>query len=70
MNRQLIQMKLNENTINKVEELKLLLKEDNRTQLVAEGIAVYLELTKAIQDGSKVVLEKKDGTKERLILTR
>lgn len=68
--KQLIQMKLNENTINKVEELKKLLKEENRTQLVAEGIAVYLELAKAINDGAKIVLEKKDGTKERLLLTR
>jgi hypothetical protein len=68
--KQLIQMKLNESTINKVEELKKIFGEDNRTQLVAEGISVYLELARAMKDGSKILLEKRDGTKERLILSR
>jgi hypothetical protein len=68
--KQLIQMKLNESTIWKVEELKEIFGEDNRTQLVAEGISVYLELAKAMKGGSKIVLEKKDGTRERLILSR
>jgi hypothetical protein len=68
--KQLIQMKLNESTICKVEELKQIFREDNRTQLVAEGISVYLELARAMKDGSKILLEKRDGTKERLILSR
>jgi hypothetical protein len=68
--KKLIQMKLSENTIDQVTELKALLKEDNRTQIVAEGIAIYLQLAKAFQSGAKLILENTDGTRDRLLLTR
>ena len=66
--KQLVQMKLSEKTIERVEELKKLLDEENRTQLVSEGISLYLEIAKALKNGAKVVIENKDGTREKLLL--
>jgi hypothetical protein len=68
--KQLIQMKLNESTIQKVEELKKIMSEENRTQLVSEGISLYLEIAKAVKSGAKILIENKDGSKERLIFNR
>jgi hypothetical protein len=68
--KKIIQMKLNQSTIYKVEELKFRLKEKNRTQIVVEAITLYLEIVKAIQDGAKIIIEYKDGTRERLVLVR
>lgn len=67
--KKLVQMRLSERTLNKVEELKKVLHEENRTKLVSEGISIYLELAKAYKAGGKVYIENSNGSRERLVLT-
>jgi hypothetical protein len=66
--KQLVQMKLSEKTLEKVEKLKEMLGEDNRTKIVSESITLYLEIAKALKQGAKVVIENKDGSREKLRL--
>ncbi len=69
--KKLVQMKFNESTIDNVDSLRKLLDLDNRTQIVAQAIAVYKEIMKAHKNGGEIVVNYKDANRnsERLILT-
>jgi len=60
----LVSMKLTGSTISKIENIKNIINEDNRTQIVATSINLLNQLLIDIQNGGKVYIEKKDGTKE------
>jgi len=60
----LVSMKLTGSTISKIENIKNIINEDNRTQIVATSINLLNQLLNDIQNGGKVYIEKKDGTKE------
>lgn len=64
----LVQMKLNPCTMEKINELKELIGEDNRTTLTANAIAIYHELAKSVRSGGKVYIKNPDGSRDRLIL--
>jgi len=66
-NKKLVQMRFNESTIKNVEELRGLLCESNRAQIVAQAIAVYKEIMKAHKTGGEIIVEY-ENRKERLIL--
>jgi len=66
MKKTLVQMKLNEDTINAVLELKNLLELNNRAQIVAQSIDFYRDLVKGVKDGDRVIIEHKNGEKEIL----
>jgi len=63
-------MKLNEDTINAVLELKDLLELDNRAQIVAQSIGLYKDFVKGIKAGDRVIIEHKNGEKEILKLVK
>jgi hypothetical protein len=60
----LVQMRLQPKTLEKINRLSELTKTDNRTQLVSSSIQLTEELLSIIKDGSKLYIEKPDGTKE------
>ena len=62
----LVQMRLLPKTLERIESLSKLTGTENRTQLVASSIQLTEELISNLKDGSKIYIEKKDGTKELL----
>ena len=64
MGSKLVQMKLKDKTLERIESLKDLTEIDNRTQLIAASIELTEELIKAIKNGSKIYIEDESGTKK------
>jgi hypothetical protein len=62
----LVQMRLQPKTLERIDRLSEITKTDNRTQLVASSIQLTEELLSIINSGSKLYIEKPDGTKELL----
>lgn len=62
----LIQMRFLPKTLERIESLSKLTGTQNRTQLVASSIQLTEELISSLKDGSKIYIEKKDGTREFL----
>jgi hypothetical protein len=62
----LVQMKLSQKTIARVEALKKITGIDNRTAIVAQSLGFYLDILSSIKNGDKVIIERKNGDKEIL----
>ena len=63
---QLVQMRLQPKTLERLQSLVNLTKTDNRTQLVSSSIQLSEEIMKSVEAGSKVYIETSDGKKELL----
>jgi hypothetical protein len=61
-----ISMRLSDLTISRVESIKASTQEKSKTKVVSIGIEVLDLLVKEIQTGGKLVIHKKDGSKELL----
>jgi hypothetical protein len=61
---QLVQMRLQPKTLDRLQSLVELTKTDNRTQLVSSSIQLSEEIMKSIESGAKVYIETPDGKKE------
>ncbi len=57
-------MRLQPKTLEKINRLTELTKMSNRTQLVSASIQLTEELLSIIKGGSKLYIERPDGTKE------
>lgn len=62
----LVQMRLQPKTLDRINRLSEMTNTENRTQLVSISIELAEELIRNINQGSKIYIEKKDGTKELL----
>lgn len=60
----LVQMRLQPKTLERINRLSELTNTANRTQLVSSSIQLTEELLSIIKGGSKLYIEKPDGTKE------
>jgi flagellar biosynthesis/type III secretory pathway protein FliH len=63
---QLVQMRLQPKTLQRLQSLVDLTKTDNRTQLVSTSIQLAEEIIRSLKAGSKVYIENKNGEKESL----
>jgi hypothetical protein len=63
---QLVQMRFQPKTMQRISNLTEITGNTNRTQLIANSVEITEELLKSIKQGSKIYIEKKDGSKEVL----
>ena len=63
---QLVQMRLQPKTLQRLQSLVDLTQTDNRTQLVSSSIQLTEEIVKSLNAGAKVYIETPDGKKELL----
>jgi DNA-binding NarL/FixJ family response regulator len=62
----LVQMRFQPKTMDRIERLRELTENDNRTQIISSSIQLTEELLSSIKDGAKIYIEKPDGTKETI----
>lgn len=62
----LVQMRLQPQTLKRLDNLANLTKQKNKTQVVSSAIELSEEIIKSIKDGAKVYIETADGQKEVL----
>ena len=65
----LIQMRLQPDTLDLIEKLSKITNMDNRAQLISSAIRFTDDMINIVKDGSKLMVEKPDGTKEQLKIT-
>lgn len=63
-----VNMRLSEKTLTRVEKIQKKLKTDNRTQAIAYAVRIAHDILTTMSKGGKVIIEHKDGTRDRLIL--
>ncbi len=63
---QLVQMRLQPKTLDRLQSLVDITKTDNRTQLVSSSIQLSEEIMRSVDAGAKVYIESPDGKKELL----
>lgn len=63
---QLVQMRLQRKTLNRLENLAAMTKTNNRTQLISTSIELTEEIVKNLQTGAKVYIETPGGVRESL----
>ena len=61
-----VTMKLSEKTVDRVERIKSITQEKNRTRIMATGVEVLELLINETNKGTIIMLEKKDGSREKL----
>jgi len=61
-----VNMKLRNNTIEKVASLKEMLHTNNRTEVVSTAVRVLESLVRDVQAGAKIIIQHKDGSKETI----
>jgi len=67
--KKLVQMRFNEKTINRVQELKAMTGINIKTQIVARAIALYHEIEKSKKEkGGELYMEYPDGKRERFVI--
>jgi translation elongation factor EF-Tu-like GTPase len=59
-----VTMRMSDNTIERIEVIRNISGETNRTRIVACSIESFKYLLEETKKGSKIIFEKKDGTKE------
>ncbi|MGI4749226.1 MAG: hypothetical protein ACRYFB_01210 [Janthinobacterium lividum] len=65
----LIQMRLQPDTLDLIEKLSKITNMDNRAQLISSALRFTDDMINIVKDGSKLMVEKPDGTKEQLKIT-
>lgn len=63
-----VNMRLSQNTLDKIDWMESELKAPNRTQVVVHAIRIANELIRTLSEGGKIIIEKPDGSRERLLL--
>ncbi|MFZ6024915.1 MAG: hypothetical protein ACOYVG_10750 [Bacteroidota bacterium] len=63
---QLVQMRFQPKTVERINHLSDMTGISNRTQLVSSSIQLTEELIKNVNEGAKIYIERKDGKKELL----
>jgi hypothetical protein len=63
----LVQMRLQPKTLDRVQHLTSLMGTQNRTQIVSASLQIAESLLKDVKDGSKIYVERPDGTRELLM---
>ena len=63
-----VNMRLSEKTMSRVEKIQKKLKTDNRTQAIAYAVRITHDILSTLSKGGKVIIEHKDGTRDRLVL--
>ncbi|MFI5139780.1 MAG: hypothetical protein ACHQIM_18300 [Sphingobacteriales bacterium] len=59
----LLKLRFQPKTLERIDKLRKVTKIDNRAQLVASSLQLTDELLDIIKNGSKIYIEKPDGTK-------
>jgi uncharacterized protein (DUF1778 family) len=62
----LVQMRLQPKTMDRIERLSELTGTKNRTQIIAAAIELAEEVIRSQNEGTRILFERPDGTKERL----
>ena len=65
----LVQMRLQPDTLERIEKLSKLTQMDNRAQLISSAIRLTDDMINMVKNGAKLYIEKPDGTKELLRIT-
>jgi hypothetical protein len=68
MAKTLVQMKLSDKTLKRVEALKEITGVDNRTAIVAQSIGLYHDMLESLRNGDRIIIERKNGDREVLRL--
>lgn len=63
---QLVQMRLQPKTIERIQNLSEMTGTGNRTQIVSAAIQLTEEILKSLSEGGKIYIEKNNGEKEVL----
>ncbi len=63
----LVQMRLQQKTLDRVQHLTDLMGTQNRTQIVSASLQIAESLLNDVKGGSKIYVERPDGTKELLM---
>ena len=61
-----VTMNLSETTLNRVEYIKAISGQKNRTRIVAAGVELLKECIKARERGARIVIEEQDGSKQSI----
>jgi hypothetical protein len=61
-----VQMRFQSKTIERIEHLTQMTGSNNKTQLIASAIQLTEQILEGLIEGDKIMIEKKDGTKEIL----
>jgi hypothetical protein len=65
----LVQMRLQPDTLERIEKLSKLTQMDNRAQLISSAIRLTDDMINLVKNGAKLYIEKPDGTKELIKIT-
>ncbi len=63
-----ITMKLSDKTIERVERIKAITQETNRTRIIATGIELLDFMIKELNLGGKIIIRKRDGNEETILI--
>lgn len=65
----LVQMRLQPETLERIEKLSKTINMDNRAQVISSAIRLTDDMVNIVKNGAKLFIEKPDGTKELLKIT-
>lgn len=63
-----VQMEMLDSTLEKIEEMRKILNTQNRSEIVRTSIDVTEMITKAIEDGGSIIVQKKNGEQMKLTI--
>lgn len=66
MSQKLVQVKLSDDTLDKIDKVKSRIHSDTKTGAIRSSIAIADMVTSAISDGGSVIIEEKNGTKFKI----
>ena len=64
----LVQVNMQPQTIERVEKLKITLGTQNRSEIIKQSINITEYIAQALKNGNEIIIEKKDGKRERLVI--
>jgi metal-responsive CopG/Arc/MetJ family transcriptional regulator len=65
----LVQMRLQPDTLERIDKLSKITQIDNRAQLISSAIRLTDDMVNMVKSGAKLYIEQPDGTKELLKIT-
>jgi hypothetical protein len=68
MEKVLIQTKFDKSTIEKIDKLKIMLGNDNPSNIVSDSIKIYYELITILENGDEIFIKRKNGKKQKVNL--
>lgn len=63
-----VQVQMTNRTLKKIDDLKVVLNTNNRSQIVQTSIDIAELVAGIMKDNGRVILEKKDGTRSQIII--